>query len=133
MHRHHQAVLTLPPRPRSARDARRFVDRVLGGWGCDRLAESVELLVSELVANAVRHAGTPVRLTLSRDGDGVRVAVRDGSPDRPRPRLPDTDSETGRGLFLVDQLTTDWGVEEDRNGKTVWFALGPVTQRAPAR
>lgn len=128
----HPAVLTLPPNPRSAADARRFVERILRGWRCPDAVELTQLLVSELVSNAVRHAGTPIRLVLRvRDGR-VSVEVTDGASDPPRPRLAEPDSEAGRGLFLIDQLARDWGVRPERRGKTVWFVLDPLSQAVPA-
>lgn len=129
-----QAVVTLPPDTRSAADARRFVRRTLSAWACDaETTDNTELLVSELVANALRHAGTGVRLRLAWQDDGVRVDVADGSRRTPRPRLPDTVGEAGRGLFLVDQLARDWGVREHDSGKSVWFLLAPLSRAGPAR
>lgn len=128
------AVVALPPHARSAGDARRFVRRTLIAWGCPpALRETAELLVSELVANAVRHARTGIRLTLRPQGGAVRAEVSDGSAHRPRPRLPEARSETGRGLFLVDQLAPEWGVREHDGGKTVWFVLGQISRAVPAK
>lgn len=124
----YRAATTLPPHASSAAEARRFVERTLGGWRCHDEVDVARLLVSELVSNAVRHAGTPVRLTLSRDRGGIRVEVADGSHGAPRPRLAGGDAEAGRGLFLVDQLAGDWGVRQERRGKTVWFLLDPLRQ-----
>ena len=127
------AAVSLPPHARSAGDARRLVRRTLISWGCPpAVRETAELLVSELVANAVRHARTGIRLTLRAQGGAVRAEVSDGSPHRPRPRLPETHSESGRGLFLVDQLAPEWGVREHAGGKTVWFLLGQVSRAVPA-
>lgn len=128
----YQAVMTLPPHARSAADARRFVERTLHGWRCPDAVDDTRLLVSELVSNAVRHAGTPVRLTLRLDDGRVRVEVSDGAAGTPRPRLAEADSEAGRGMFLMDQLARDWGVRPERRGKTVWFVLDPVRQAVPA-
>lgn len=131
--RHPQtAVLTLPPHARSAADARHFVERTLRGWSCPEAVEVTQLLVSELVSNAVRHAGTPIRLVLRMEGGRVQVDVSDGAPGAPRPRLVEADSEAGRGLFLVDQLARDWGVRPARRGKTVWFVLDPLSLGVPA-
>lgn len=127
-----QAVLTLPPHPRSAADARRFVDHVLAVWRCPDLRDTAQLLVSELVTNSVRHAGTPVRLTVRRADGGLRVEVADGSKGRPRPHLPDAGAEAGRGLFLLDQLARAWGVRDERGGKAVWFELDELRQAVPA-
>jgi len=118
-----RAVLTLPPDPTSAAQARRFVGRTLRTWRAASLGESAELLVSELVANAIRHSGTDVEVSLRFDGLRLVIEVSDCGPGQPRPRLPSADSEDGRGLYLVDQLARDWGVRSEHEGKTVWAAL----------
>ena len=129
-----RAALTLPPDPISAAQARRFVLRTLRSWRATSVWESAELLVSELVANAIRHSGTSVALHLRFDGKRLVIEVSDCGPGNPRPRLPSPDSEDGRGLYLVDQLAQDWGVRDEREGKTVWAALEPdVRQTVPAR
>lgn len=87
------------------------------------LTDTTALLTSELVANAVRHGGTPLEVRLARDRDDVVVEVADRGEGQPRPRLPDADSEAGRGLFLVDQLAEDWGVRGAQPGKVLWFCL----------
>lgn len=129
---HQRAAVTLPPASRSAADARRFVERTLPEWGCGEAVDEVRLLVSELVSNAVRHAGTRVRLVLTREEGTIRGEVSDGSPKAPRPRLAEHDSEAGRGLFLLDQMAREWGVRPERQGKTVWFVLDPLSQAVPA-
>jgi anti-sigma regulatory factor (Ser/Thr protein kinase) len=83
----------------------------------------VELLVSELVTNAVVHARTDVDVRVRYDGRRLRVTIGDGDsqqPGRPRKNRART---TGRGLELVDTLAADWGVARTRNGKAVWFEL----------
>jgi anti-sigma regulatory factor (Ser/Thr protein kinase) len=88
--------------------------------------ETLALLVSELVTNSVLHAGvdpdSPVRLSISRDGDRVRVAVHDGGPGflRPPADLPDPAETGGRGFAIVAALSDAWGVEADGDGCTVW-------------
>nr|WP_229806239.1 ATP-binding protein [Microbispora rosea] len=91
--------------------------------------DEVELLISELVANAVQHSesgrrpGGLVRLAIAEDDDGLWVDVADeGSPDRvPRVQSFDLDGDGGRGLWLVDRMATAWGVREDREKRVVWF------------
>ncbi|MGW6907191.1 ATP-binding SpoIIE family protein phosphatase [Streptomyces sp. NPDC054940] len=116
----------LAPRPQNARQARRLTRRTLHDWDLDDLAESSELLVSEMVANAVRFASRPIVLRLLRT-DVLRCEVEDDSPIVPRMRHARLSDEGGRGLFLVDQLAQRWGVTRVSTGKVVWFE-----QRLPA-
>ncbi|HEU0130523.1 MAG TPA: ATP-binding protein [Mycobacteriales bacterium] len=118
-----QARLALRPVPASAADARAFVDRTLGEWGCDELLDAARLLVSELVTNAVLHARTEIELLLHARGTGVRIAVRDRSPATPVVRHYEDEAMTGRGLALVEELAAQWGVDAHEDGKTVWFEL----------
>lgn len=113
----------LPPDPRSAGVARRFVTIALHELGEDGLSELAELLVSELVTNAVLHARTTITLEVYRTTAGVRVGVVDASPRSPRQRDFSDEAMTGRGLTLVESLSSSWGTEPTRNGKTVWFEL----------
>ncbi|WP_425314611.1 ATP-binding SpoIIE family protein phosphatase [Streptomyces bicolor] len=110
----------LAPRPQTARQARRLTRRTLHDWGLDALVESTELLVSEVVANAVRFASRPIVLRLLRT-DVLRCEVEDDSPIVPRMRHARLSDEGGRGLFLVDQLARHWGVTRVSTGKVVWF------------
>jgi serine phosphatase RsbU (regulator of sigma subunit) len=117
----------LAPRPQTARQARRLTRRTLREWGFDSLVESTELLVGEVVANAVRFASRPLVLRLLRT-DVLRCEVEDDSPIVPRMRHARLSDEGGRGLFLVDQLARRWGVTRVSTGKVVWFEqpLPPV-------
>jgi anti-sigma regulatory factor (Ser/Thr protein kinase) len=85
------------------------------------------LCLSEVVTNAVLHAGPPIVVEGGVVDEKVRVEVSDGSPASPLKRQPGRLSPTGRGLNLLDQLTSDWGVEVTGQGKTVWFEI-PGTQ-----
>ncbi|WP_298461990.1 ATP-binding protein [uncultured Cellulomonas sp.] len=112
----------------AARTGRRWVmDAVRGAGELDRSAgELLELLTGELLANAVIHgpAAGSIVVTVSRDGGRVRVAVRDQSPDLPRLTEASPTALGGRGVALVDALSSGWGVEEHAgSGKTVWFTL----------
>jgi len=115
-------VLELPPAPRSASVARHAVRDLVGGD-----SDLAELLTTEVVANAVRHAGTgDVLLRAEVGGAGLRVEVTDGSATPPAgPNLPDWQEESGRGLLLLDALATSWGSEPRPGGKCVWFELTP--------
>ncbi|MFH8222949.1 ATP-binding protein [Streptomyces sp. NPDC018057] len=116
----------LPRDERAAGEARVMVATVLAVWRLPRLVADAELVASELVTNAVRHArGPDVGMTVTRTGHTkVRVAVTDGSPLLPRLRGADLLAETGRGLRLVDGLSQDWGVTPCVRGKSVWAEVG---------
>lgn len=117
----------LTSRPESASTARRLSLSVVRLWGLPQLADTVELLVSELVGNAVRHTGARTfGLRMQRRRGWIRVEVRD--PSRALPcLLPVRDLDTsGRGLFLVDTLSDRWGVDLQPRGKTTWFELRVV-------
>ncbi len=106
--------------------AREAVARQLTDWGLDELVFTTELIVSELVTNAVRHAGGPIGLRLIR-GDVLVCEVTDPSSTQPRLRRARWTDEGGRGLFLVAQLSLRWGSRYGRAGKTIWSeqALAP--------
>ncbi|MFI8349286.1 ATP-binding protein [Streptomyces sp. NPDC085596] len=108
---------TLPRRRESAAVARRLVRVALAAWGLTDLTEDGALIVSELVANAVRHARREsIRVVVERITPGtVRVAVADFSRALPEPCTPKSDDEDGRGLALIAALSTNW-VDGVRNG-----------------
>ncbi|MGW4285762.1 ATP-binding protein [Streptomyces sp. NPDC004673] len=116
---------TLPRQPESAGRARRLVRIALTTWCLNNLADDAALVVSELVANAVRHAGREsIRVVVERVAPrAVRVAVADFSRTLPEPRTPTTDDENGRGLPLIAALAANWGTDERRWGKVVWAEL----------
>jgi len=115
--------LHLPPDHAAAARARRFVSDTLRGWGCDDAIPDAQLLVSELVTNAVLHARSATRVTVTRDGATVRISVDDDSPTRPRLRELGPEAVTGRGLLLVDRIARRWGVDPRADGKCVWFEV----------
>ncbi len=116
---------TLPPDSRSAGQARRIVTAACREAGLEHLLDEALLVVTELVTNAVVHAGTSLDLLLDTSGPGLRAEV----VDRGGGRLPlaadeaGTDREGGRGLFLLDALASAWGTSHTRAGKSVWFLL----------
>ena len=118
-------MVELPADTASPARARALVSDVLHRWQLAELEEAATLLVSELVTNGVRHAGTGMRLVLTRQtSTQIRVAVTDKAPAADvRPRESDNAAEGGRGLFLVEHLSTGWGSVADGAGKTVWFEL----------
>jgi anti-sigma regulatory factor (Ser/Thr protein kinase) len=106
--------------------ARSFVSRSLTDWECDRLIETVTLLTSELVTNAIVHARGPVSVRMTVTERVLRVEVNDHSRQLPRRRSPGPDDEVGRGMVVVEELAQQWGTEEAGDGKVVWFEV-PVT------
>ncbi|GHD21945.1 ATP-binding protein [Streptomyces violarus] len=122
-----QYTIRLTVGSHAARHIRRIVRSFLGEWGMPELSDAVELGVTELLANVVRHV--PDRrcaLLLLRQPTGVRVEVTDGSNRLPvSPPRVDPDSENGRGLLLLDAMADKWGVSVwSEGGKTVWFECG---------
>ncbi|MFG3657036.1 ATP-binding protein [Streptomyces sp. NPDC047706] len=120
----------------SARHVRRIVRSLLSEWEMAELTDAVELGVTELVANVVRHVrDRRCVLLVLRLRTGVRVEVTDSSPQHPRMRRElSADAEGGRGLVLLDALVDKWGVDQaPLGGKTVWFECGPPESRPGAR
>ncbi|MFC3689950.1 ATP-binding protein [Aquipuribacter hungaricus] len=115
--------LALPARPGSTRDARRWVADRLAELGLDDLLDAVELLTSEVVTNAVIHAGTPMLLRLRAEGPGVQVEVDDGSAMPPARRHYSATATTGRGVEVLETLADEWGWQPHDGGKTVWFRV----------
>ena len=108
----------------SPRAARRFVTEALRMWDLDELADSVTLLVSELVTNAVVHAGSDVEVLVRLTGETACVEVTDSSQAAPAPRQAALDDSSGRGLALVEAMARRWGVRPlPGGGKTVWFEV----------
>jgi serine phosphatase RsbU (regulator of sigma subunit)/anti-sigma regulatory factor (Ser/Thr protein kinase) len=126
------AAADFDPEPSAAAAARRFVRETLlsGGLsGDDDLVSDAVLLASELVTNAVVHAGTPVQLTCRISGTNIEVSVLDRHPARVIPEPPVAtavvDRPSGRGLLLPAALSASWGVTYAAAAKAVWFRLGP--------
>ena len=116
------ASWTLPSELTSARRARGLIKRPLKKWGLSDLQPVAELLVSELVTNAVRYAQGKVGLRLILEG-GLVCEVLDDSAALPRLRHPDEDDERGRGLQVVSQVAQRWGARRSLTGKVVWCEL----------
>ncbi|MGP3982263.1 SpoIIE family protein phosphatase [Streptomyces sp. KR80] len=123
----HVVSCRLALEPSEVGRARRLVREQLARWGLGDLVEPTELLVSEVVTNAVRHAHTDqvtLRLVFA---DALLCEVSDDDREVPTLLHADRDEEYGRGLRVVDALTTEWGTSSRFRGKTVWFeqALPP--------
>ncbi|WP_129770562.1 ATP-binding SpoIIE family protein phosphatase [Streptomyces sp. L-9-10] len=112
----------LEPEDAAPGRARRLARRALARWDLEELSDSVELLISEVVTNAVRYAERPVTLRLLRT-DVLRCEVGDDSPQLPRQRRARDTDEGGRGLFLVNRLARRWGATRLSTGKVVWFEI----------
>jgi serine phosphatase RsbU (regulator of sigma subunit)/anti-sigma regulatory factor (Ser/Thr protein kinase) len=123
----HVVSWTLPSELTSASKARSLVRRPLRRWGLTDLVPTAELLVSELVTNAVRYAQGKIGLRLVLEG-GLVCEVLDDSAALPRLRHPDDSDERGRGLQVVSQLAQRWGARRAGAGKVVWCEL-PVPHR----
>lgn len=109
--------------PSSVAAARKVVRDVLSVARRDDLVETAQLLVSEVVTNALVHAATPIDFRASVGDAGLRVEVTDGSTQAPAPRSYGAMAGTGRGLRLLQQLVDHWGTLARPDGKTVWFEL----------
>ncbi|MFG2821918.1 SpoIIE family protein phosphatase [Kitasatospora sp. NPDC048365] len=129
-----RAAATFEPVGRSAAAARGFVRDALLGWGLTEVVDDAVVLTSELVTNAVVHAGTAADVCCLREDDAVRIEVTDRHPERGIPsfanvpaatsdHFADPDGEGGRGLLMCSALASRWGVEYSAGRKTVWFRL----------
>jgi anti-sigma regulatory factor (Ser/Thr protein kinase) len=121
---HRSAVTAFAAEPTSATAARRFVRQTLTSAGlAQTLCDRAELIVSELVTNAVLHAGTGPVVSVRIDDENVRISVEDTSPVAPVLREYGLDASTGRGLRVVSTAASEWGVETTSSGKAVWATL----------
>lgn len=120
-----RSVTQLPNDSSAVPTARRFASQVVvDNGGNAEVLEKTRLLVTELATNAVLHAHSPIRLSVTPVDDAMRIEVRDDDPRPLRaPRKPDPDATSGRGLWLVSALSRAWGVNCNERGKTVWFEV----------
>ena len=120
--------LPLPADRTSPTLARAATREALGGRLDPAELEQAVLVVSELVTNAVLHAGTPCELRLDLVDGRLRVGVRDGDTRPPVRRLSPSDGvATGRGMRMLQAMGDGWGVDEDADGKVVWWELALTT------
>jgi len=135
----HSVSWRLSHEPVQVRHAREQARKALFGWGLGEHAELAELIVSELVTNAIRHGDGPIQVRISYDGGDLRVEVHDDGPGRPVRRQATADDESGRGLALLDGFIGMYGgrrgIANDGagHGKTVYvmicLAAGPAGVR----
>ncbi len=124
-----RAAASFEPVGRSVASARSFVRDTLQGWGFADIVDDAVVLTSELVTNAVVHAGTSADVLCLRSDEGARIEVADRYPEREIPlqataiNMGSPDREGGRGLQLCAALAGHWGVEYTPTHKTVWFQL----------
>lgn len=113
--------------------ARRSCREAVQAWGISDVIDqrAAELLVSELVTNAVQHTVADIEVQFSWDNAQLRVAVADDDPRAPAPRQAARTDVRGRGLAIVAAMSTQWGVEPRAPGKTVWFTMAkaPILTR----
>ncbi|WP_327743532.1 SpoIIE family protein phosphatase [Streptomyces europaeiscabiei] len=114
----------VPSDPSTVAAARTRVSRQLEKWGLQDMTFTAELVVSELVTNAIRYGEEPISFRLLRDRDRTLICeVSDGGHTSPHLRRATAEDEGGRGLFLVAQFTDRWGTRFSREGKTIWTEL----------
>ncbi|MFG2477800.1 SpoIIE family protein phosphatase [Streptomyces fagopyri] len=114
------ATWELPADPAAVSYARTHTAEKLAAWGLTDAAATTELIVSELVTNAIRHAQPPIQLRLIHHAGSLVCEVADGSSTSPHLRRARTFDENGRGLFIVAQLAERWGTRHGHHGKTIW-------------
>lgn len=108
----------------SARHTRHALAEQLTAWGLAEHCDDVELITAELVTNAVRHGGGVHEVTLRATGDVIRIEVTDAGDGQPQLREAETNAFGGRGLALVEALSSSWGVkDQSEGGKTVWAEI----------
>lgn len=118
--------------PTAVRRARSFARRLAGGLPAET-DDTIELLVAELVTNALLHGAPPVILRIETVPDRVRIAVADASPRLPLARVPQAEDVTGRGLQVVEALSAGWGVRSrPEGGKVVWADVSKGPSSRPA-
>ena len=108
--------------------ARREVATLVGKLGfslSDETVETIELLASEVIANAILYSAAPCDVTVTRTDERLRVEVADTNSSLPSVVTAAPDDECGRGLLLVDALANAWGVQPDPRGKMTWFEIAP--------
>jgi anti-sigma regulatory factor (Ser/Thr protein kinase) len=128
-----ESTLRAAPQTEAVVRARGLVVRTLRKWSLGDQEEPVMAIVAELVANAVRHARTPLEVRLVRRPAGIRVEVHDRASQLPRLSVPRIEEEEHRGLLIVDHYASAWGADLLPGGKVVWaeISAGGGTSRRP--
>jgi DNA-binding NarL/FixJ family response regulator len=118
-----QSTAQLDKDLRSGAAARRFMEETLDRWDCGEVLDVVNLLVSELVTNAVVHANSEASVAVLLTPAAIRIEVTDNGSGLPAVRDATDEDTTGRGMALVEALASDWGILPRAEGKTVWFEV----------
>jgi anti-anti-sigma factor len=113
----------LEPTVQAPGEARELVTNACWEWGVPDTAAPARLVSSELVTNAVRHAGTSIDVTVTLREQYLRLSVRDGASEMARMQTPTESDDHGRGLLIVDTVAASWGSVPMGTGKAVWAAL----------
>jgi DNA-binding NarL/FixJ family response regulator len=113
------------PEPSSVPEAREFVRALLRSWEEEGLFDEASLIVTELAANAVLHAGSPYEVRLTHAGGVLRIEVADDDPGTPEPQPYSAIAESGRGIVLVAAVSASWGIDARPDGKVTWAELRP--------
>jgi anti-sigma regulatory factor (Ser/Thr protein kinase) len=128
-----QTHLELAAFPSAVPCARGHVRAVATEWGLAHFADTAELLASEMVTNAVQASDRPkiadtpvVRIAVIADREALLIRVWDGSDSMPVRQQTGPGDDSGRGLTIIDALSTDWGACREADGKIVWALIGPV-------
>jgi hypothetical protein len=116
----HRARLSLAAEPASVAQGRQFIREVLDRWNMPALGEAVVLVASELITNTLLHTDSPPVLHLTTVPGGLRLEIEDASGTHPRRRSYAADATTGRGMMLVESMTSRWGTQARPEGKVVW-------------
>jgi anti-anti-sigma regulatory factor len=129
-----QVLRDLPPEPRILRQVRRVTATACDDWGIAAISPVAQLVVGELLTNAIEHARTPCDVSIALRGRFVHIMVEDRSPVLPRRTGPDGPTDPrGRGLLLVDDLAAGWGSLPTEAGKLVWAMVRVRPEHGPRR
>ena len=115
--------MSVLPEPTSVGRARTFLRTTLDDWDADAFEEAATLLVSEVVTNLVLHARTAGELVVELSDDRLRVELHDGTRSLPQAKHYGLEATTGRGIGLLESMSSSWGAEVTPSGKRVWFEL----------
>jgi anti-sigma regulatory factor (Ser/Thr protein kinase) len=113
---------------RSSAGARRFMEETLRRWECADVLDIVNILVSELVTNAITHAKSEADVTVLLTPTAIRIEVTDTGTGTPHPKELVQEGTSGRGLAIVEAMSSAWGVHPREQGKTVWFEVPRLDQ-----
>jgi DNA-binding NarL/FixJ family response regulator len=117
---------------RSSAGARRFMEETLRRWDCGGVLDIVNILVSELVTNAIKHAESEADVAVVLTPTSIRIEVSDTGGGVPRAKQLVQEGTSGRGLAIVEAMSSGWGITPRDKGKTVWFEVPRLDQSGAA-